>query len=199
MFGIYFRLSPGYFLLQEGGGIVKLICQGTNQCIFVMFPSPQPMFGIYFRLVLVIFLLQVGGRNVKFTCEGGKQCIFVMFPSPQPMYVRVPNTVFFDFAMFPRFSKSSAYVWNILQASPGYFLLQEGGGNVKLMCEGTNQCIFVMFPSPQPMFRIYFRLVLVIFLLQEGGEKCKIDMSGYQTMHICDVLKRSANVWNISG
>ena len=73
----------GYFLLQEGGGIVKFTCEGANQCIFVMFPSPQPMFGIYFRLVLVIFLLQVGGgRNVKFTCEGAKQCIFVMFPSP---------------------------------------------------------------------------------------------------------------------
>ena len=142
-----------------------------------------------------------GGRNVKFTCEGAKQCIFVMFPSPQPMYVRVPNTGFFGiFAMFPRFSKSSAYFWNILQASPGYFLLQEGGReNVKLMCEGANQCIFVMFPSPQPMFAIYFRLVLVIFLLQEGGEKCKIDMSGYQTMHVCDVFKPSANVRNISG
>ena len=80
----------------------------------------------------MIFLLQVGGgRNVKFTCEGAKQCIFVMFPSPQPMYVRVPNSGFFlIFAMFPGFSKSSAYVWNILQASPGYFLLQEGGGEM---------------------------------------------------------------------
>ena len=69
-----------------------------------------------------------GGRNVKFTCEGAKQCIFVMFPSPQPMYVRVPNTGFFlDFC---NVSKSSAYVWNILQAGPGYFLLQEGGGEM---------------------------------------------------------------------
>ena len=34
--------------------------------------------------------------------------------------------------MFPRFSKSSAYVWNILQASAGYFLLLEGGGKCKI-------------------------------------------------------------------
>ena len=36
----------------------------------------------------------------------------------------------------------------------------------------------------------------MIFLLQEGGEKCKIDMSGNQTMHICDFFKPSAYVWN---
>ena len=37
------------------------------------------------------------------------------------------------------------------------------------------------------------------FPVTRKKEKCKIDMSGYQTMHICDVLKPSANVWNISG
>ena len=37
----------------------------------------------------------------------------------------------------------------------------------------------------------------MIFLLQEGGEKCKMDMSGYPTMHSCDVSKPSANVWNL--
>ena len=63
---------------------------------------------------------------------------------------------------------------------------------------GFLQC-FQDFPSPEHMFGIYFRLVLVIFCYKRGGEKCKIDMSGYQTMHICDVLKPSANVWNISG
>ena len=141
-----------------------------------------------------------GGRNVKFTCEGAKQYIFVMFPSPQPMYVRVPNTGFFWFLQCFQDFPSPQHMFGIyFRLVLVIFCYKRGGGNVKLICEGTNQCIFVMFPSPQPMFGIYFRLVLVIFLLQEGGEKCKIDMSGYQTMHICDVLKPSANVWNISG
>ena len=47
------------------------------------------------------------------------------------------------------------------------------------------------------MFGIYFRLVLVIFCYKRGGEKCKIDVRGYQPMHICDVSKPLANVWNI--
>ena len=76
-----------------------------------------------------------------------------------------------------------------------------------LDCEGTNQCIFVMFPSPQPMWNIFqastgdFPVTSSYMSnsVQEGGEKCKIDMSGYQTMHICDVFKPSANVCNISG
>ena len=84
MCGIYFRLVLVIFCYKRGGGNVKLMCEGTNQCIFVMFPSPQPMFGI--------FLASPGdfpatrGGNVKFTCEGAKQCIFVMFPSLQPMF-----------------------------------------------------------------------------------------------------------------
>ena len=86
-------------------------------------------------------------------CEGAKHWIFLIF------------------AMFPRLSKSSAYVWNILQASPGYFLLQEGGGgNVKLICEGTNQCICVMFPSPQPMFGIFLASPGDFPVTRGGGE-----------------------------
>ena len=144
-----------------------------------------------------------GWINVKYICHGAKQCKFVMFRSPQPMFAYIYVCVGAKQWMFMdvcNVSKSLAYVWNILQAKSWLFFVTRGGGGiVKLICQGTNQCIFVMFPSPQPMFGIYFRLVLVIFLLQEGGEKCKIDMSGYQTMHICDVLKPSANVWNISG
>ena len=93
-------------------------------------------------------------------------------------------------------SKPSANVWNIFQASTGDFLVTSGGGwrNVKFTCEGAKQCIFVMFPSPQPMyvrvpntgfffggifamfpspqhmFEIYFRLVLVIFGYKRGWE-----------------------------
>ena len=113
---------------QEGGGILKLICEGTNQCIFVMFPSPQPMFGIYFRLVLVIFLLQVGGvEKCKFYMRG---C--------QTMHIC-------------DVSKPSA---NACEGAKHWFFL---GG------------IFAMFPSPQQMFEIYFRLVLVLFVTRGGG------------------------------
>ena len=110
------------FFVKSGGGDCKIDLSGYQPMHIRDVSSPQPMFGIYFRLVLVIFLLQVGG---------GEKC---------KIYMRGCQTMHIC-----EFSKSSAYVWNILQASPGYFLLQEGGGNVKLMCEGTNQCIFVMF------------------------------------------------------
>ena len=114
-----------------------------------------------------------GGRNVKFTCEGAKQCIFVMFPSPQPMF-------------------------GIFQASPGDFPVTSGGGrNVKLICQGTKQCMFVMFPSPQPMFGIFLASPGDFPVTSGGGRTCKIYMRGCQTMHICDVSKPSANVWNI--
>ena len=48
MFGI-FLASPGDFPVTRGGGgrNVKFTCEGAKQCIFVMFPSPQPMFGIF--------------------------------------------------------------------------------------------------------------------------------------------------------
>ena len=42
------------------------------------------------------------------------------------------------------------------------------------VCEGAKHWIFfwifAMFPSPQHMFGIYFRLVLVIFCYKRGGE-----------------------------
>ena len=69
--------------------------------------------------------------------------------------------------------KPSTNVWYIFQASTGDFpavCVGRGGGiNVKLICQGTQQCIFVMYSSLQTMFGIYFWLFPVIFLLQVGG------------------------------
>ena len=82
-----FQASTGDFPVTSGGGRnVKFTCEGAKQCIFVMFPSPQPMFGIFLASPGDFPVTSGGGRNVKFTCEGAKQCIFVMFPSPQPMF-----------------------------------------------------------------------------------------------------------------
>ena len=55
------------------------------------------------------------------------------------------------------------------------FLLQVGGGrNVKFTREGAKQCIFVMFPSPQPMFGIFLASPGDIPVTSGGGEKCRI-------------------------
>ena len=43
----------------------------------------------------------------------------------------------------------------LLQALICRILYKRGGRNVKLICQGTKQCIFVMFSSPQPMFVIF--------------------------------------------
>ena len=73
-----------------------------------------------------------------------------------------------------------------------------GGGvrNVKFTCEGAKQRIFVMFPSPRPMFGIFLASP-GDFPVTSGGEKCKIFMRGCQRMHISEVSKPSAYVWNI--
>ena len=123
----------------------------------------------------MIFLLQEGGEKCKIDMSGY-----------QTMHIC-------------DVSKPSAYVWNIFQASPGDFPVTRGGRNVKLICQGTKQCMFVMFPSPQHMFGIFLASPGDFPVTRGGRKKCKIDMSGYQTMHICDFFKPSANVWNISG
>ena len=75
-----------------------------------------------------------------------------------------------------------------------------GGRNVKFTCGGAKQCIFMMFPSPQPRFGIFLASPGDFPVTSGGGvgRNVKFACEG-QTMHICDVSKPSANVWNISG